>query len=93
MSTAKQDGRVRGFQFSPWNLLLIIPLLILVTPLFNFDGPRLFGMPFFYWFQLAFVVVGVLCTGIVYWATRKKPGNTGGKDELSVDDLDEGEAR
>ncbi|MFI5607634.1 DUF3311 domain-containing protein [Amycolatopsis sp. FDAARGOS 1241] len=92
MSASKQDGRVRGFQFSAWNLLLILPLLILVTPLFNSDGPRLFGMPFFYWFQLVFVVAGVLCTGIVYWATRKKP-TTEEPDRLGVDDLDEGEAR
>lgn len=92
MSTAKPGGRVRGFQFSAWNLLLLIPLLILVTPLFNFDGPRLFGLPFFYWFQLAFVVAGVLCTGIVYLATKDKPRNQG-RDELSVDDLDEGDAR
>ena len=78
-------------QFSPWNLLLIVPLLVLVTPLYNMDSPRLFGMPFFYWFQLAFVAVGVLCTAIVYWATRKKP-TTKGPDRLSVDQLDEGDA-
>jgi predicted ferric reductase len=93
MSTAKHDGKVRGFQFSPWNLLLIVPLLILVTPLYNVDGPRLFGMPFFYWFQLAFVVVGVLATLIVYWATRGKPTTAAPPDRMGVDDLDEGEAR
>ncbi|MFF0148581.1 uncharacterized protein DUF3311 [Amycolatopsis sulphurea] len=92
MSTAKPDRRVRGFQFSAWNLLLLIPLLILVTPLFNSAEPRLFGMPFFYWFQLVFVVAGVLCTGIVYWATRNKPANPT-RDERDVDDLDEGNAR
>jgi hypothetical protein len=92
MSTSKHDGKVRGIQFSPWNLLLIVPLLVLVTPLFNMDGPRLFGMPFFYWFQFLFVVIGVLATLIVYWMTREKPTNVGA-DKLSVDDLDEGEAR
>ncbi|WP_033291369.1 DUF3311 domain-containing protein [Amycolatopsis jejuensis] len=79
MSTAKPGGRVRGFQFSAWNLLLLIPLLILVTPLYNFDEPRLFGLPFFYWFQLVFVIAGVVCTGIVYLATRKK--RNGGKGD------------
>ena len=91
MATAKHDGKVRGIQFSPWNLFLIVPLLVLVTPLYNMDSPRLFGMPFFYWFQLAFVAIGVLCTAIVYWATRKKP-TTKGPDRLSVDQLDEGDA-
>lgn len=92
MATTKHDGKVRGMQFSPWNLLLIVPLLVLVTPLFNKDSPRLFGMPFFYWFQFLMVAVGVLSTGIVYWATRKKPV-THTEDKLSVDDLDEGDAR
>ena len=69
MSTAKHDGKVRGIQFSPWNLLLIVPLLVLVTPLFNVDGPRLFGMPFFYWFQLLWVIVSAVFTAIVYFAT------------------------
>jgi uncharacterized membrane protein len=92
MSPQRSSGKVTGFQFSPWNLLLVVPLLILVTPLFNFDKPRLFGMPFFYWFQLAFVVVGVVCVGVVYAMTRKV-GVAAGPDRLSVDDLDEGNAK
>jgi Protein of unknown function (DUF3311) len=92
MSSAKSSRKVTGFQFSPWNFLLVVPLLILVTPLFNFDKPRLFGMPFFYWFQLAFVAVGVICVGIVYVMT-KKVGINPGPDRLPVDDLDERNAR
>jgi hypothetical protein len=53
-----------------WNLLLLLPLLMLLTPWFNKDRPRLFGLPFFYWYQLAFVFVGVTCVAIVYAATR-----------------------
>jgi hypothetical protein len=59
-----------GLRWSNWNLLLLLPLLMLVTPLINKDGPRLFGMPFFYWSQFAFVIVGVACVGIVYIKTR-----------------------
>ncbi|WP_410667029.1 DUF3311 domain-containing protein [Amycolatopsis sp. cmx-4-68] len=92
MSTVKHDGKVRGLRFSPWNLLLIVPLLVLVTPLFNMDGPRLFGMPFFYWFQFLMVAVGVLSTWIVYLMTRDKP-TVDAPDRLSVEDLDEGDAR
>ncbi|OZM72815.1 hypothetical protein CFN78_14515 [Amycolatopsis antarctica] len=90
--SGKAAGKVTGLRYSPWNLILLIPLAILVTPLFNSDRPRLIGLPFFYWFQLAFVVVGVLCVGIVYVMTRDKPTTTGA-DKLSVDDLDEGETR
>ncbi len=92
MASGKSDGKVKGFQFSPWNLLLIIPLLVLITSLFNSDSPRLFGMPFFYWFQFAFVPLGVLCTWIVYVMTKDKP-TTDRPDRLSVDELDEGEAK
>lgn len=48
-----------------WNLLLVVPFLTLATPLFNTVEPRLFGIPFFYWSQLAWVVVGVGCVLVV----------------------------
>lgn len=59
-----------------WNLLLLLPLLMLVTPWFNFDRPRVFGLPFFYWYQLAFVFVGVACVSTVYVMTRTRPAST-----------------
>lgn len=59
-----------------WNLLLILPLLMLITPWFNKDRPRVFGLPFFYWYQLAFVIVGVACVAIVYAATRTPSSST-----------------
>ena len=91
MSTAKHDGKVRGLRFSPWNLLLIVPLLVLVTPLFNMDGPRLFGMPFFYWIQFAFVPVGVVAVAVVYVKTRDDAPVAPGVAP-DVDELDEGTA-
>ena len=59
-----------GLIFRAWNLLLLLPLLMLITAWFNHDSPRLFGLPFFYWFQMAFVFVGVACVAIVYAMTR-----------------------
>jgi hypothetical protein len=56
-----------------WNLLLVLPLLMLVTPWFNHDGPRLLGLPFFYWSQFLFVPVGVACVWIVFAMTRRAP--------------------
>ncbi|WP_112276438.1 DUF3311 domain-containing protein [Lentzea terrae] len=79
-----------GLRWSNWNLLLIVPLLMLITPWFNFDQPRLFGMPFFYWYQFAFVPLGVLCVALVYIKTKDQPVVTGKPDKLGVDDLDEG---
>ncbi|HEY4018156.1 MAG TPA: DUF3311 domain-containing protein [Pseudonocardiaceae bacterium] len=74
------DERRSGPRFNPWNLLLLVPLLMLITPWFNSDGPRFIGLPFFYWYQFAFVVVGVACVWIVYAMTRK-PANRSTSDD------------
>jgi hypothetical protein len=81
-----------SLRWSNWNLLLAVPLLMLITPFFNKAEPSLFGMPFFYWYQFAFVPVGVICVGIVYVKTKDEPVDTGKPDLLSVDDLDTGDA-
>ncbi|MFE3450109.1 DUF3311 domain-containing protein [Nonomuraea sp. NPDC059194] len=56
---------------SPWYWLLLIPIAIpLMTFLYNAAEPRLLGFPLFYWLQLAFIVLGVATTTIVYRMTR-----------------------
>ncbi|WP_329788482.1 DUF3311 domain-containing protein [Lentzea sp. DG1S-22] len=79
-----------GLRWSNWNLLLIVPLLMLITPWFNKSEPSVFGLPFFYWYQFLFVPLGVLCVGTVYVKTKDEPVVTGKPDKLGVDDLDEG---
>jgi hypothetical protein len=80
MSSSPPDERRSGLRFNAWNLLLLVPLLMLITPWFNSDSPRLIGLPFFYWFQFLFVVVGVACVWIVYAMTRK-PANRSKSDD------------
>jgi hypothetical protein len=41
-------------------LLLAPCVLALVTPLYNRLEPQLFGVPFFFWFQLALIPVSAL---------------------------------
>jgi uncharacterized membrane protein YhdT len=54
-----------------WYWLLLVPLLgTLVVPLYNHETPRLIGIPFFYWYQMAWIAVSVLCTVLVYRKTR-----------------------
>jgi hypothetical protein len=36
------------------------------VPFYNFRDPVLFGIPFFYWYQLAWVPVSALLTWIAY---------------------------
>jgi Protein of unknown function (DUF3311) len=81
-----------GLRVNPWNLLLLVPLLTLVTPWFNSIEPRLFGMPFFYWAQFAFVPVGVVCVAVVYLRTRDEVDPVAVGTPLDVDELDEGTA-
>ncbi len=92
MSSDKTGGRVSGLVFSPWNLLLLIPFIVLLTPIYNRETPELIGMPFFYWFQFAVIIVGVLCTATVYRMTRKKPVSRVVEERTDVDRLDEGSA-
>jgi len=56
---------------SVWNLLLLVPVLGTVLPwIYNRNEPELLGFPFFYWYQLAWVPIGVIFTVIVYRQTR-----------------------
>jgi hypothetical protein len=76
--SSKSEGRqpperVENPDRSPWVLLLIVPVVVpLVTGLYNTVDPTLFGMPAFYWMQLAFVPLSALCTAVVYLKTRKR---------------------
>ena len=58
---------------SPWNWLLLLPLLVtLYPPLYNRISPEFIGIPFFYWYQLVIISVGVLSTFLVYRATSPR---------------------
>jgi hypothetical protein len=62
--------------WSWWYLLLIVQLGVLWIPFYNKVEPTLGGIPFFYWFQLAMILLGAALTAIVYFATepRKNDG-------------------
>ena len=65
------SNETRRHRRHPIVLLLLVPLVaVLVPPLYNFANPSIGGMPFFYWYQLAWVAGVAACTAIVYRATR-----------------------
>ena len=69
---------------------------MLITAFYNFDEPRLLGMPMFYWYQFAFVAVGVACVGIVYATTKNRRHPSAilhGDDSGDDDDLGDGNHR
>jgi hypothetical protein len=52
---------------SRWNWMLLLPLLaVLYPPLYNRADPALFGIPFFYWYQMAIIPLSVGCTLLAY---------------------------
>jgi hypothetical protein len=84
------SARPTGLRWSWWNLLLLLPLLMLVTPWFNSDQPRVLGMPVFYWSQFLWVVVGVVSVFLVYRMTNDRDTTTPVPEpEPGVDTLDE----
>ena len=94
MSTASPDGKAgSGLRFRAWNLLLIIPLFTLITAIDNKHDPTFIGMPFFYWFQFVGIIVGVICTSLVYVMTKDEANPVSTDPGLDVDDLDEGASR
>jgi hypothetical protein len=49
-----------------WLLLLIPYIGLLWVPFYNHVEPKLFGFPFFYWYQLMWVPISALLTWLVY---------------------------
>ena len=48
-----------------WALLLLIPMIAILPPLFGAKEPTLFGLPFYYWIQIAIVPLGIACIVLV----------------------------
>jgi hypothetical protein len=55
-----------------WNWLLILPALGLLFPVvYARETPALFGFPFFYWYQFAWVFLTAAITGLVYFLVKE----------------------
>jgi hypothetical protein len=55
--------------------LLVIPAVApLLTPVYNRTEPVLWGIPFFYWYQLACAVLAIALISAVYVANRPRHG-------------------
>jgi hypothetical protein len=63
-------GSERHAGWSWWYLLFLIQFVaVLWPPFYNKLDPAWIGIPFFYWYQLAWVVISAILTAIVYFAT------------------------
>ena len=64
------DGEPRRKRSSAWLWLLLIPYpAVLWVPFYNAVEPRILGFPFFYAYQMAFVIITAMLTCFVYFVT------------------------
>lgn len=66
MSSSQTDKR--------WYWLLLIPFIaIFAIPFYNKVEPTLYGIPFFYWFQLVSVLLTSPVVAVVFKLSHPKP--------------------
>lgn len=62
----RAGGGATALRAIGYALLLGESLVILIPSIYGRAAPKLFGIPFFYWFQLLWIIVGMVVTGIAY---------------------------
>lgn len=68
----RRDRNRTSAQLSPWHLLLLIPFpAVLWVPFYNSAEPALFGFPYFYAYQMMWVIITALLTALVYLLTTR----------------------
>jgi Protein of unknown function (DUF3311) len=70
-------GRDPRWRLSPTKIVVAVLLLVgIVVPLlvgtYAKDGPRLFGFPFFYWYQLLWVFLAAGLCGLSYVLLKRE---------------------
>jgi FtsH-binding integral membrane protein len=68
MQTPRESGRGSPW----WYLLLLIPFVAMFW-VSSYDKlePSWGGVPFFYWYQLLWILIGAVLTAFVYLMTRE----------------------
>lgn len=60
-------------KFHPVYLLLVLPFIALLwVPFYNRIHPELFGIPFFYWYQMVWTILAAALMVPVYFYERNK---------------------
>ncbi|HEV3423491.1 MAG TPA: DUF3311 domain-containing protein [Paraburkholderia sp.] len=60
-----------------WLWLLLLPWIAMIwVPSYNKVEPQLFDFPFFYWYQLLWVLISAVITALVYFKTRKRSADS-----------------
>jgi hypothetical protein len=67
------DGRKKSRLLRHWpRLFFLVPFIAMLwVSSYNRTAPELGGIPFFYWYQLAWILAGAGLVLIVYWIESK----------------------
>ena len=63
---SRGQGPARWRRLSVFAAFLVGALVSLWVPLYNRVDPTVAGVPFFYWFQILWIVVMALVTAVAY---------------------------
>ncbi|HET7758025.1 MAG TPA: DUF3311 domain-containing protein [Steroidobacteraceae bacterium] len=65
-----EQGKKDGWSW--WYLLFLVQFVaVLWPPFYNEVEPTWAGMPFFYWYQLLWILIAAAITAGIYLVTRK----------------------
>jgi Na+/melibiose symporter-like transporter len=53
-------------------LLVVAVVVPLLVPTYAKADPHLWGFPFFYWYQLLWVLISAVITALVYFKTKSR---------------------
>jgi Protein of unknown function (DUF3311) len=58
--------------WSWWYVLFLVPFAaVLWPPFFNSGPPYWHGIPYFYWYQMLWVLISAVLTALIYVVTKK----------------------
>ena len=73
---AEKGKKSRLLRYWPRFLLIVPFLLVAYVPFYNRIEPTLGGIPFFYWYQLAAILLGAAVVMAVYLLERRPTRTT-----------------
>ena len=84
---AEPSGRRRSSPLRRlWYVLLLLQFPAVLVPSFYARAtPQLWGFPFFYWYQLLWVIIGAVLTGVVYVFTRERAEPAASADRTAAE--------
>ena len=64
------QGKRSGWNW--WYLLFIVQFIaVLWPPFYNRAEPYFMGIPFFYWYQMMWVIISAVITALIYVLTQR----------------------